>query len=72
MFNLKILENWLKIQSNWYKLGITSLGYRVLPRKTHGKTHGGTSAGEQSVNGGLMRGDIDLMGGLTLIDYIIN
>ena len=24
---------------------------------------GGTSAGEQSVNGGLIRGDIDLMGG---------
>ena len=24
---------------------------------------GGTSAGGQSVNGGLMRGDIDLMGG---------
>ena len=35
---------------------------------------GGTSAGGQSVNGGgLMRGDIDLIGGdLTLIDYIIN
>ena len=35
---------------------------------------GGTSAGGQSVNwGGIMRGDIDLMGGgLTLIDYIIN
>ena len=29
---------------------------------------GETSAGGQSVNGGLMRGDIDL----TLIDYIIN
>ena len=33
---------------------------------------GGTSAGGQSINGGLMRGDIDLMGDLTLIDYIIN
>ena len=38
-------------------------------------TWGGTSAGGQSVNwGGLMRGDIDLMGGggLTLTDNIIN
>ena len=35
--------------------------------------YGGTSAGRQSVNGrGLMRGNIDLMGDLTLIDYIIN
>ena len=43
---------------------------RVFPRPF---THGGTSAGGQSVNGeGLMRGDIDLMGDLTLIDYIIN
>ena len=34
---------------------------RVFPRPfTHG---GGTSAGGQSVNGGLMRADIDLMGG---------
>ena len=38
LFNLKISENWLKIQSNWYKLGITSLGYRVFPRLF---THGG-------------------------------
>ena len=44
---------------------------RVFPRLF---THGGTSAGGQSVNGGggLMRWDIDLMGDLTLIDYIIN
>ena len=35
--------------------------YKVFPRPF---THGGTSAGGQSVNGGgLMRGDIDLMGG---------
>ena len=33
---------------------------------------GGASAGGQIVNGGLMRGDIDLMGDLTLIYYIIN
>ena len=33
----------------------------------------GISAGGQSVNGGLMTGDVDLMrGDLTLIDYIIN
>ena len=33
-----------------------------------------TSAGGQSVNGGggLMRGDIDLTGDLTLVDHIIN
>ena len=43
---------------------------RVFPRPfTHGWDFspppilGGTSAGRQSVNGGLMRGDIDLMGG---------
>ena len=30
------------------------------------------SAGEPIVNGGLMKGGIDLMGDLTLIDYIIN
>ena len=35
--------------------------------------YGVTSVGGQSVNGELMRGGIDLMGGdLTLIDYIIN
>ena len=50
---------------------------RVSPRSfTHGgicpPPYGGTSAGGQIVNGGLMRGDIDLMGDLTLIDYIIN
>ena len=33
---------------------------RVFPRPF---THGGTSAGGQSPNGGLMRGSIDLMGG---------
>ena len=33
---------------------------------------GGTSAGGQNVNGGTHDGDIDLMGDLTLIDYIIN
>ena len=49
LFNLKTSENWLKVQSNWYKLGITSLGYRVFPRPF---IHGGTSAGGQSVNGG--------------------
>ena len=45
---------------------------RVFPRPfTHGG--GGTSAGGQSVNGGLIRADIHFMGGdLTLIDYIIN
>ena len=46
---------------------------RVFPRPfRHG---GGTSAGGQSVNGGggLLSGDINLMGGnLTWIDYIIN
>ena len=39
---------------------------RVFPRPfTHRgiPPYGGTSAGGQSVNGGLMRGDIDLMGG---------
>ena len=40
-------------------------------------TWGGTSAGGQvqgdkALMGRLMRGDIDLMGDLTLIDYIIN
>ena len=34
--------------------------------------YGGTSAGGQSINRGFMRGDIDLMGDLTLIDYIVN
>ena len=35
--------------------------------------YGGTSAGGQIVNGGeAHEGDIDLMGDLTLIDYIIN
>ena len=33
---------------------------RVFPRLF---THGETSAGGQSINGGLIRGDIDLMGG---------
>ena len=33
---------------------------------------GGTSAGGQSINGGTHEGGIDLMEGLTLIDYIIN
>ena len=33
---------------------------------------GGASAGGQSVNGGTQEGDIELMGGLTLTDYIIN
>ena len=28
--------------------------------------------GDKALMGGLMRGDIDLMGDLTLIDYIIN
>ena len=43
---------------------------RVFPRPF---THGGTSAGGQSVNGGTHEGGhIDLMGDLTLIDYIIN
>ena len=42
--------------------------YRIFPRPfTHGGG-GGASAGGQSINGGLMSGDIDL----TLIDYIIN
>ena len=50
---------------------------RVFPMPfTHGgicpPSYGGTSAGGQSVNGGFIRGDIDLMGDLTLIDYIIN
>ena len=51
---------------------------RVFPRSfTHGGIcpppyGGGASAGGQNVNGGVMRGDIDLIGDLTLIDYIIN
>ena len=40
--------------------------YRVFLRPF---SHGG---GGTSVNGGTHEGDIDLMGGLTLIDYIIN
>ena len=45
--------------------------FRVFPGPF---THGGTSAGDKALmGGGLMRGDIDLMGAdLTLIDYIIN
>ena len=31
-----------------------------------------TSAGGQSINGGTHEGDMDLMGDLTLVDYIIN
>ena len=47
---------------------------RVFPRPF---THGGGICppiweGDKVLMGGLMRGDIDLMGGLTLIDYIIN
>ena len=50
-----------------------------IPNKLRPFTHGGfppygrgTSAGGQSVNGGTHEGDIDLVGRLTLIDYIIN
>ena len=32
----------------------------------------GANVGGQSVNGGTHEGDIDLMGGPNLIDYIIN
>ena len=41
---------------------------RVFPRPF---THGGTSAGGQSVNGGTHEGSIDLMAG-GLIDCIVN
>ena len=44
-----------------YHFCSTLIPYRVFPRPF---THGG--------GGGLMRGDIDLMGDLTLIDYIMN
>ena len=57
----------------------TLILYRVFPRPF---THRGGGGGDLSphvqedkalMGGGLMRGDIDLMGGdLTLIDYIIN
>ena len=44
------------------------------PRVSLGRLHMGlTSARDKALmGGGLMRGDIDLMGDLTLIDYIIN
>ena len=46
---------------------------RVFPTLfTHGGGFVPLHMGGQGVNGGLMRGDIDLMGDLTLIDYIIN
>ena len=54
---------------NGVNTALTRLG-RVFPRPfTHGgicpppPPYGGTSAGGQSVNGGLMKGDIDIMGG---------
>ena len=33
---------------------------------------GGQVQRDKALKGGIMRGDIDLMGGLTLTDYIIN
>ena len=50
---------------------------RVFPRPfTQGgicpPSMGGQVQGEKLLMGGLMRGDIDLMGDLTLMDYIIN
>ena len=33
---------------------------------------GGQVQGDKALMGGLMKGDIDLRGDLTLIDYIIN
>ena len=54
----------------------STLEGRVFPRPfTHGgfvPPYGGTSAGGQSVNRGTHEGDIDIMGDLTLIDYIID
>ena len=47
-----------------FSLGRLHMGGFVTPHMGGGET----SAGRQSVNGGLMRGDIDL----TFIDYIIN
>ena len=50
-----------------FSLGRLHMGGFVPP------PYGGTSAGDKALMRGLMRGDIDLMGGdLTLIDYIIN
>ena len=51
--------------------GVCTRQTRVFPRSfTQGG--GGQVKGDKALMGGLIRVDIDLMGDLTLIDYIIN